>query len=644
MYWFIWLLAALLIFLATLTLAFVLGRMTYKRTRHLTQNRILMGGTFLAAAVLLFPVYLEVSFEEKGLLEYAKTLIHSAFHAIRMFALETEYAEFFDSAVIYAMKEPLRQIYSGFGTLLFIFAPLLTLKVVISLFRDAVTYQKYVFAFRKHTHVFSELNEKSLELAKSIDKVYNRSEDDPEKYKLHRKALIVFNGVDNDQETKNDLLEEAKEIGAICFSKDLDNIKYNKSGSCKRRLSFYLTSDNEETNVRHAENVMQNYDFPSVDVYVFSDDIRTELLLSAKNVKSMKVVRINEAQSLIYHNLDVHGMRLFQNARPTDCDEKVISAVIVGLGAHGTEMLKALSWFCQMDGYRLKVTAFDKDPDAKEKFTIACPELMDEAYNGKRIPGEALYEIDILGGVEVHSRAFTEAFSQITDATYVFVACGDDADNLAAALRIRMLCERICYFGGNRKPDLETVIYHPSIADMMGEKWVGDRSLENPLGVTNFQNQYYSIHMIGSLEELYSVETLLNSELIRKAEEANERYVKTVYDNDLENAAKSYSGEKLAEEMARIEAKRLKNLRAFHQYDYNYRSSLSRIIHERKSEALGTRNVAQEHRRWNAYMRSMGYCFSGSEDESSRNDLAKLHHNLVPVSNLRKKSDIQKDM
>ena len=43
---------------------------------------------------------------------------------------------------------------------------------------------------------------------------------------------------------------------------------------------------------------------------------------------------------------------------------------------------------------------------------------------------------------------------------------------------------------------------------------------------------------------------------------------------------------------------------------------------------------ALEHRRWNAYMRSEGYIFSGSTDESSRNDLAKMHHDLVDFSSL----------
>ena len=36
-----------------------------------------------------------------------------------------------------------------------------------------------------------------------------------------------------------------------------------------------------------------------------------------------------------------------------------------------------------------------------------------------------------------------------------------------------------------------------------------------------------------------------------------------------------------------------------------------------------------EHRRWNAYMRAEGFVFSGSTDAASRNDLGKMHNDLV---------------
>ena len=43
---------------------------------------------------------------------------------------------------------------------------------------------------------------------------------------------------------------------------------------------------------------------------------------------------------------------------------------------------------------------------------------------------------------------------------------------------------------------------------------------------------------------------------------------------------------------------------------------------------------ALEHMRWNVYMRSEGYVFSGSQNKSSRNDLGKMHHDLVDFEKL----------
>ena len=43
---------------------------------------------------------------------------------------------------------------------------------------------------------------------------------------------------------------------------------------------------------------------------------------------------------------------------------------------------------------------------------------------------------------------------------------------------------------------------------------------------------------------------------------------------------------------------------------------------------------ALEHRRWTTYMRSEGYVYSGSPEKSSRNDLAKMHHDLVDFESL----------
>ena len=59
------------------------------------------------------------------------------------------------------------------------------------------------------------------------------------------------------------------------------------------------------------------------------------------------------------------------------------------------------------------------------------------------------------------------------------------------------------------------------------------------------------------------------------------------------------------------------------------------------AERIGLEQL--EHRRWNAYMRSEGYVFSGSTAPESRNDLAKLHHDLVPFE-LLSQEEKQKDL
>ena len=88
----------------------------------------------------------------------------------------------------------------------------------------------------------------------------------------------------------------------------------------------------------------------------------------------------------------------------------------------------------------------------------------------------------------------------------------------------------------------------------------------------------------------------------------------------------------------------------FWTYEYNYKSSMASAIHMKARVLCGIPGAdkqeadlsdeertiieALEHRRWNAYMRAQGYIFSGSTDKSSRNDLAKMHHDLVDYPSL----------
>ena len=274
--------------------------------------------------------------------------------------------------------------------------------------------------------------------------------------------------------------------------------------------------------------------------------------------------------------------------------------------------------------------------DAEEKFVAMCPELMSKEFNGQDVPGETRYDIAIHSGVDTNTPAFFEKLSEIKDATYIFVCLGDDKANLSTAVKIRALCERIHYIDDHHKPDIETVIYDSNIKEFMGNKWGAERILpeSDPKnkkkndGVINFKEEKYDIHMIGDLENFYCVKTMTDSDLVKVGLNVHIRY----------------GGEE----------------KSFWQYEYNYRSSIAKAIHERlrakmKLDIPGINKEWDkrtdeeklaigliEHVRWNAYMRTEGYQYSGSQNKSSRNDLGKVHHNLVPVTKLSD-DDLKKD-
>ena len=262
-------------------------------------------------------------------------------------------------------------------------------------------------------------------------------------------------------------------------------------------------------------------------------------------------------------------------------------------------MLKALSWYCQMDGYHIEIDAFDADEKAEDKFMALAPELMSEKYNGVMIPEEAEYTIRIHSGIDVTTKSFADEIAKLTDATYVFISLGSDEMNIRTAVDLRMLFERM-----KIKPVIQAVVYSTDEKIALN-------------GITNYRGQAYDIEFIGDTNTSYSEAVIMNSEL---ESDALGRHLKWGKEEE------------------------------FWQYEYNYNSSVASAIHMKARIACGIPGATKreddltederktietlEHRRWNAYMRSEGYIYSGSPEKSSRNDLAKMHHDLVDYSSL----------
>ncbi len=624
-----WLACGLLI--ATVAFAIIWGIIIsakHKKDRKITPIRILFVGTFIAAVFYFLPLVQEIISRQGEREFWFDSVLTSMQFAFRLFILDGEILWILDEELSVLSDPAVKSFYTLVGSSLYVLAPIFTFSFVLTFFNNLFAKLRYFFSGFCHTHVFNELNEKSIALATDLKKqsFWN---------------VIVFTDIsDKVREEKMELVEDAHMLGAILFNKDFDSIKFRGRLSF-RKLNFYLISEDEQKKLRHAEVIMKNFDYKNVELRLFSSDIRSQLLMDSFDPQEMRVIRIDDIQTLVYHNLYTHGKMLFDRARKVNGEQdKVISAVIVGLGLYGREMLKALTWFCQLEGYKLKITAFDSDKDAEAKFKYMCPELMDDKYNGaspkyERVDGEPYYEIKIEGGVDVSTPDFKDKLKSITDASYIFVCLGTDEINLKTAVEIRTICENVDYGAGEHKPDIETVIYDSKLARSLRTTWEAIEK-NNVEGVTNFKNKPYNILITGDLNSFYSVSTLIDSKLIAAGFD-----VQLGYDSNNDPIKKKDP----------VIIKKAE--RTFWKYEYNYNSSTAQAIHLKLRSDMGCprqtitdeewKNMYKadkiayanpEHIRWSAYMRTRGYSKTDTYNENERNDLGRRHHDLVPTSKL----------
>lgn len=570
-----------LILAAVFSFAINSRRVVNKKNFNLFNS--LFAGVFVAAFFMFMPTYLSTA--ELSVIGGLRAVLLSIFNSIQVFTAGCEFGNVLENMA--QCPEWLSIIYQAWISVIYVVAPMFTIGVVLSLFKNVSANLKYLRVYFKDVYVFSELNDKSIVLASDIKS-------------KHKKAAIVFTDVFEDNEEKiYELIERARNLGAICFKKDILVVNFKKHSESKS-ISFFAIGSNETENLNQSLKLIENYrNRDNTHIYIFSTKIESELLLTAIDKGKVKVRRINEVQSLINRILYERGGIIFDSAREDANGDKHISAVVVGMGNHGTEMVKALTWYGQMDGYRLEINAFDKDELAEEKFVALAPELMSSDYNGVDVEGEAQYQITIHPDVDVQTITFADKISKITNASYVFVALGNDDMNINTAVNLRMYFERI-----KIHPVIQAVVYNSQQR----------RALE---GIANYRGQAYDIEFVGDIESSYTEDVIIDSEL---EDDALKRHLKWGKEEE------------------------------FWTYEYNYRSSMASAIHMKARVKCGIpgadkkeadlsdeeRTIIEtlEHRRWNAYMRAQGYIFSGSTDKSSRNDLAKMHHDLVDYSSL----------
>lgn len=462
----------------------------YDRNKILLPHTILIGGAALSSFVWFLPLYIHARQQNPD----AHALISGVLSAIKIFTADGI------KAAISEDYSYLRPYYTVLGEVLSLWAPFLTFTFVLSFFKSAEAYFRY-FVIPKKTHVFSELNEQSL----SVARIIRESKDGD-------KCIIAFADIiDKNEEAHLDLVDGAKKINAILFRNDLEAIKWTLGFErLSRILNFYLISNDSGEKIRHAKNIVNKYNNSKTSLFLFDNGEESKILLRSyrENLETnpihIKIARMDDIRLLAYNHLSNHGAKLF-NKDPKDGKIQNINVTIIGFGSYGSEMFKALLWYCQMPGYKVNITIIDKDPAVQSRFAATFPDIqIGSDHQEIDNANDARYHIEFKTGT-FGQKQFIDDIKELPNDTSFFVFMGNDEVNMLAIDAIRCAREQAGKTICPSTESITTVIVNQDIKALV-RKGTNiniindiDKLLSfDRFGVSSFIQDGMSEHMLGS--------------------------------------------------------------------------------------------------------------------------------------------------
>lgn len=572
--------------------------------KHLRSGKSQVGNTmlilFVTCFLLLFPVYRQG--ENENPLSLLRSFALTMYHSLKTLtgSLDIDTVETFQGATdIY------HTIFLVLNYLILIIVPFLTSSLLISMIGDWADRIRYQFRLFRNYHVFSELNDSSLHLARHIRK-------------NHPRDIIVFCQT---KECSSSLLVQAKELGALNLHVSCNALSIPFLRSI---FQFYLISTDEDRNLHDTEQLIHRH----------QNKIKRPILINSfaesgtgiQVVESMKAanidVRFIDSTAMLCNNL-LLKYPLYTNVG----EDKLISVAIVGCDKTGIRMLKTIAWSGQIDGYKLKIRVYDKNAAAVEQhFLVQCPELKESC------------DIDFIP-VNTESVDFEKRILENSaDATYIVTAMGDDEHNIDVAVRLFQMFR-----------------IHRNYQDHTPKILARTRSSVKTELYVSRDNSFLrdrNIYLFGRTEDIYGKNALFYSDLERLSFAVHMCYAnafpESLDDWNLLNKLKSTEVENVR-----------KN---FLQSEYNRRSSMAAALHIpaklffcgltceansaptngdaenfrlalEENPDLIERLAKNEHQRWNCFMRSEGYCQVGFDkvkefyprSKRNRDDMSKRH-------------------
>lgn len=598
---------------------------------------------------------------------------------------------------VFTANDRVISVYSVVASVMAFCAPITSATIffeILSNFFPKVKFWFLRYCILRKKYYFSELNERSLALAKSIT----------QSAKFIRPAIIFTDVYANKtQEKTTELLTETKRIGAVCLRDDITHLQKRGLGGRK----FFLIDDNEVNNLQTLTNLTDKINHKFIkdsEIYLFCQDFIYADIEKQVRQKMSKEYGYGEDDFTIipvrcYRNLITNMLEktplyepIIQKRKENPDAELDLNVTILGIGDIGREMFLTTYWMGQMLDCKLNINVISKESEEEfwGKIDYINPEIRHTLKKGDEILGvyykrdehdnlvvdksrlaDPYAEVNYIS-CNVESESFMEllqgnpksvkgnGIDPILDAHYILVSLGSDQANLSVANILKKYIGKYHIEHKDRadKTIINYVVYNADLSSTLNS---------NPFVCSYSKRPDIYMQAVGGVEQIYTANNIFMIDYYDSAEAGASDY-----------GSKQIEANRINDNKNRLddEYKYWANMALRLHFKYKVFSVIpfSKSLFDNKDEynadvvycckkykalvhkcddleqAKKHHELAWlEHRRWNAFLRTMGYCQTNdyakyfSLTKSHKQSDLKLHPCLVECNKNGVQGIVKKD-
>lgn len=559
-------------------------RVYFNRKQDIFRAVLALGCLLIATFVLYIPPFVATYGVMLG-------AIGDVLQVLRAISLDADMTMFYGVIMDSPPNEFLGGVYILLiGTLHVALPAVSALTAVTVLLRCFSAIQLFMANNRRRTvFVFSEINERALQLAKSLGDM---------------NCDIIF-ASSNPEDITVELGSRHKPI-----FKEESVSELNIKTRWGKDLYFFCISEDENLSLSHMLQLIEKFsqveeeDQAQIHIYQFSRDEDFSIYVDSTDKGLLDVHCINEYETLAYNLLDQYSL--------VKTAGKNVHVLLHGLSDMNVVALRAIAWCGQLSGIPLRISVVGVDIQEKQKeLERLYPGLFEDRYDIRFFSCKNKIEVEKTIG------------SQCADANYIVVSEATDNDTMELGISLRRLFYKLdpefaaC-------PPIFCYVQEVSKAHLLKNLTTAESNPKRKMS--------YDLTPFGSLDEVFTYERLVNSPLEKLSKNVHLAYEEIFSDGqiDVKEALKRYNLFEVNKRSNRANALHIRYKLNMLGLDYTEDGNAQEVS---LSEQCTKEDLAKmaycEHSRWMAFLEAEGWSVAEREDALAyRNSgISKGRHN-----------------